>query len=208
MELPTIEEVEQLWDEYHVPPNVREHMKSVAKVAVFLAKKLKEKGIHVDVGLAERSALLHDLMRSANFDNLDMQKGAPMEDVEFWNQMKHKYGNIHHGESAADILAEKYPEVADVIKGHITENIKDGLPGAGWELKILVYADARVMHDKIVSMKERDKDADKRHGKFYEELKKSTGIDYKKKARETIHNVEKEIFEKLDITPEDVNNID
>jgi uncharacterized protein len=208
LNLPTVEECEQIWDEYHVPPNVREHMKAVARVAVFLAKKLKEKGIHVDVGLAERAALLHDLLRSANFEDFGMQKDASMEDIEFWKQMKHKYGNIHHGESAADILADKYPEVAEVIKGHITENIKDSLPAASWELKILVYADSRVVHDRIVSMAERDRDIDKRHGKFYDELKKSTGIDYKKKTRETLRNVEKEIFEKLDITPEDVNEID
>jgi len=207
MNLPTIEEIEQLWDDYHVPSNVRAHMKGVTKVAVFLAKKLKEKGINVDVGLTERSALLHDLIRPANFKNLDMQKDASMHDLEFWKQLKHKYGNIHHGEAAASILKDKYPEVAETILGHTPDNIKDNLLNASWETKILVYSDGRALHDRIVSFDERRADSKKRHGIFYDKLKKESGIDYFKLNHSNIEKIENEIFKIIDATPEDVNKL-
>jgi len=206
--IPTIEEVEKLWAKYRVPENVRIHMRQVAKVAVFLAKKLKEKGIHVDVGLAERSALLHDLFRTANFENLDMQKDADADDIEFWNQLKHKYPDTHHGDIAADILKDKYPEIAEVIRGHAIENIKNNVLNAKWEVKILVYSDARVVHDKIVSLAERIKDSDVRHKPFYDELKKKTGLDYLTIIRKNILKVENEMFEIIDAKPEEVNEID
>ena len=207
MNLPTKEEIESLWDEYHVPENIREHSRQVAKVAVFLAKKLKEKGIHVDVGLAERSALLHDIARSANFENPEEHPQATKEDADFWIQLKHKYPDTHHGDIAADLLAEKYPEVADVIKAHTIENEFEGLLESSWEAKLLVYADFRVLHDKIVSFEERTEDSIKRHGQFYEELQERTGKSYRKVIEANVRKVEKEIFEKLDIGPEEVNRL-
>jgi putative nucleotidyltransferase with HDIG domain len=206
--LPTIEEVEQLWDDYHVPQNVRGHMKAVAKVAVFLAKKLKEKGIHVDVGLVERSALLHDLLRAANFENFDMQKDADADDIEFWKQLKHKYGNMHHGEAAAGILKEKYPEIAEAVAGHTIDNVKDNLLEAPWAAKIIAYSDSRVIHDRIVSLDERKEDSRKRHGQFYAHLKEESGVDYFEIIYSNTRKVEEEIFNIIDEKPEDVSNID
>lgn len=207
MDLPTKEEIEKLWDEYHVPDNVREHSRQVTKIAVFLAKKLKEKGIHIDVGLVERSSLLHDIARSANFENLETHPHATKEDVDFWIQLKHKYPDTHHGDIAADLLAEKYPEVAEVIISHTIENERESLLDASWEAKVFVYADFRVMHDRIVILAERFADSRKRHGEFYDGLQEKTGIDYRKIIEDNILKVEKEIFEKLDIEPEEINKL-
>lgn len=207
MNIPTTEEIEQLWDEWHVPPIIREHQRAVTKVALFLAKKLKEKGIHVDAGLVERSALLHDLARAANFKSFD-NRTEDADDIEFWKQLKHKYPDTHHGDIAAEILKEKYPEVAETIKSHTTESQSAGISSWTWEMKVLTYADARVLHDKIVSREERDKDGDIRGKNYYDRLKKETGIDFKAKIRASIKQIESEIFEKLEITPEDVKDID
>lgn len=207
MNLPTIEEVEKIWDEWHVPENVRAHMKEVTKVAVFIAKKLKEKGINVDVGLAERSTLLHDLIRHANFENLNTKNCGSADDVEFWKQLKHKYGNMHHGDAAASVLKDKYPEVAEVIAGHTFDNVKDNILNASWEVKILVYADNRTIHNKIVSFGEKVADSKKRHGDYYDNLKKETGIDYFKINHANVKKIENEIFDIIDINPDDVNNL-
>lgn len=204
MNLPTREEIDALWDEYHVPQNVREHSQQVAKVAVLVAQKLKEKGIHVDVGLVERAALLHDMTRAANFENFEMQTGASEGDIEFWKQLSHKYGNVHHGESAADLLKEKYPEVAEVIRAHTIEFETENILDASWEMKILVYSDIRVVHDKILSMKERFEDSKKRHGNFFDKLKEQTGIDYRELIMSNLIKIEKQIFDIIDIEPEDI----
>lgn len=207
MNIPTTEEIEKLWDEWRVPPIIKRHQKQVAKVAFFLAKNLKEKGIHVDVGLAERSALLHDLARSVNFENFN-DKTEDADDIEFWKQLKHKYPDTHHGDIAHEILKEQYPEVAEVIKSHTTDNQAGDISNWTWEMKILTYADSRVMHDKIVSREERNKDCALRGKNYYDQLKKETGIDYRQLQITNIKKIENEIFSKLEITPEDVNKID
>jgi len=207
MNLPTKEEIEKLWDEYHVPGNVRAHSRQTAKVAVFLAKKLNEKGIDVNTELVEMAALLHDLTRTANFENFDMQKGATKEDAEFWKKLKQKYGNMHHADSAANLLKEKYPEVAEVIRTHTIENQRKGLLGKSWEIKLLNYADTRVLHDKIVSIEDRFKDTRQRHGWFFEKLHNETGIRYRDIIEENMRRLEKNIFEHIDIKPEDINRL-
>lgn len=206
MKLPTKEEIENLLDEYHVPKNIRSHSEQVAKVAVFIAQKLKQAGEDVSVELAEAAALLHDLTRSANFENFD-QPGATEEDVEFWKKLKEKHGDVHHGYSAAQVLKERYPEVAEVIEGHTIENETSKLLEASWEIRLLVYADIRVLHETIVNMGDRLNDSRKRHGWFFEKIEGKTGINYRKIIEGNLRTVEKQIFEKLDIKPEDINKI-
>jgi len=61
MNLPTHEQCIEILDEHEVPENVRKHCFSVNKVAVFLALKLKQKGIEINIDLVDRASLLHDL---------------------------------------------------------------------------------------------------------------------------------------------------
>lgn len=208
MNLPDHEEIEQLWDEYHVPEIIRNHSRAVTKVAVFIAKKLKEKGIHVDVGLVERSCLLHDLTRSANFEHFGKPGEFDADDIEFWKQMKEKYGDVHHAESAADILREKYPEIAQVVGSHGYESKLKGFEGFTWEMKIINYADYRVVHDKIVPLKVRFDDLNKRHKDYLEKTKKETGVDIGKEVEKVTIELEKEIFGIIDAKPEDINEIE
>ena len=67
MELPSKEECYKLLKEYHVPQNVVEHSKKVAKVALFLGDRLIKKGINVNLELVEQASLLHDLVRICDF---------------------------------------------------------------------------------------------------------------------------------------------
>ena len=55
MNLPTQQEIEELWKEFAVPSNVKAHMKKVAEVAVIIAKKFNEAGIDVNVELVEKA---------------------------------------------------------------------------------------------------------------------------------------------------------
>ncbi|MBW2970916.1 HAD-IA family hydrolase [Candidatus Woesearchaeota archaeon] len=139
LRLPTRQECFELLHEYKVPQNIFEHSLVVNKVAVFLAKKLKEKGENVNVELVDRASLLHDL------DKKDTLKQS------------------NHGEITEKILAEKgYPEVGEVCKYHRLQYsyLMDKL---SWECRIVNYADSRVMHDKIVSWQERLQDLTERY---------------------------------------------
>ena len=128
--LPTREECFRLWDEYKLPGNIRKHSRQVDRIAVFMAKKLRESGIDIDIELVDRAALIHDL------DKLLTLKTR------------------NHGEITEQILREKgYPKLGEVAKCHRFRHIHDR--NLSWEGKVLMYADKRVKHDKIASLAER-----------------------------------------------------
>ena len=114
------------------PPNVIKHCKTVSKIAVKIAKKLKKKGILVDVDLVKIGALLHDIGRSRTH-------------------------NIDHAVIGSDIARSlDIPEtVIMIIERHIGSGITSeeakqlGLPEKSFlpvtlEEKIVSYADKLV----------------------------------------------------------------
>ncbi|HML03848.1 MAG TPA: TIGR00295 family protein [Candidatus Bathyarchaeia archaeon] len=62
--LPLQDKAIKLLEKSSCPPNVIQHCKTVAKLAVKMAKILQKKGFRVDVELVETGALLHDIGRS------------------------------------------------------------------------------------------------------------------------------------------------
>ncbi|MCX6706983.1 MAG: HDIG domain-containing protein [Candidatus Woesearchaeota archaeon] len=140
MNLPTHQQCIELFDEYKVPDNVRRHSFCVNKVAVFLARKLREKGIEIDVELVDRASLLHDLDKIPTLD---------------------KPG---HGEMTEKILLEKghHPKIGKIIKKHCFNAILDnGLET--WEEKLVNYSDKKCREDSIVTLHERFEYGKKRY---------------------------------------------
>jgi len=118
---------------------VIEHCKTVSKIAVKLARKIKENGHPIDVEFVEVAALLHDIGRSRIHD-------------------------ITHGIKGAKIL-EDYLEYARVCERHIgaglakEEAVECGLPAKDYipktlEEKVIAHADNIISHDKVVSFEE------------------------------------------------------
>ena len=62
--LPLQDKAIKLLEKSSCPPNVIQHCKTVAKLAVKMAKILQKKGFRVDIELVETGALLHDIGRS------------------------------------------------------------------------------------------------------------------------------------------------
>jgi putative nucleotidyltransferase with HDIG domain len=60
-DLPTRQDCFNIIKEYHVPSHILGHSLAVAQLAVFLAERLKEKGVTVDVEQVDRACLLHDI---------------------------------------------------------------------------------------------------------------------------------------------------
>ena len=204
MTLATIEEIEKLWDKYTVPKNVREHMKMVARVAVFIASRFKEKDIDVDIELIEKASLLHDLIRVCNFKTFDHKgyRTDPPSEQELaeWTKIKATYGSMHHAEAACQVLKQIYPELAEVIGKHRYSLIGTDLGPKTWEEKIVNYADKRVAHDKVVSVEERQN-----YTLWKEKRDKLTEEENQKLKR--LKELENEIFSKLDIKPEDLQKL-
>lgn len=162
----TINKIKTLYKKYQTPPHVRAHMAVVAKVAVFLAKKMKTKkikkeGVAIDIEFVKNLALLHDFLKMLVF------KEKKSNDPQIWKMLRKKYPNMHDTEAAAKIL-EKMKEklLAKSIKTQQFDAIISRKhPLETNEEKVVYYADKRVAHAKVVSLDERFSEGEKRYGK-------------------------------------------
>jgi uncharacterized protein len=204
--LPTRKECLAILTEYHVPPHIVNHSRAVAKMAVFLAQRLIKKGEAVDTKLLERAGLLHDIMRVHDFKESDYERfeqNLPAQVRAKWQRLHAKYKSTPHELAAHDILKEKYPALALTIKRHRYMALLDEKDRPNrWEDKLLYYADMRVMHDKIVPLKQRLIEAHKRnihmHGSAAQSKTNTAKVD------PLIFQLEKDIFEKISLDPLEV----
>ena len=207
-DLPTRAECFDLIKQYHVPSNIVKHCLVVSKLAVFLAQKLKEKGLQVNVDHVDRACLLHDIVRICDFKELDYSrfKGTvSKEDKAKWKQIRQRYHNLGHEDAAYKILKGKYPALALTVKKHRYMAILDeNERPTSWEEKLVYYADMRVRHDKIVSLKDRLEDGHRRNA-FLHSATPQSKINMTK-VDNLIYRLEKEIFEKIGLDPTVVTN--
>jgi len=206
--LPKREQCLELLRKYRVPRNIVSHSRTVAKVAVFLGRALTQKGRKVNIDLLERAALLHDIARVCDFDRADRRllgQKVTEEDKAVWADIRSKYRHLCHEFAACEILKGKYPDVAEVIKAHRYMGMLDeaNRPET-WEQKLLFYADMRVMHDKIVPLKQRLEDGHKRNVHFHGSVQKSR-INTAK-VDPLVFELEKQIFENLDLEPANITD--
>ena len=173
--IPSLEEAYILLEKEKVPEHIVRHSEKVALISLFLGCFLKETGENLDLNLLATGALLHDIK---------------------------KYESILTGENHA-LLGEEYMKslgyvrIGEIIKSHIYLEI-DSLEVPITEEEIVHYADKRVMHEKIVSLKERFEDLKKRYGKNEEVIKRLEALE------KLNYLIEKRIFEKLPFTPEKI----
>ncbi|MBI5388944.1 HD domain-containing protein [Candidatus Woesearchaeota archaeon] len=200
MKLPSKEECYALLATYKVPGHVIRHSEAVCRVAVFLAKRLKDKGMALDVQLVERAALLHDLLKTIDFQDFNASFGdkPSSQEIAFWQELKVKYKGMKHETAAYLLLKERYPQIAHVILTHRYSAIltEDERPKT-WEEKLVYYADKRVKHDTIVSLQERFEDGRKRYGRLKTKEEQETTA----RIEHAIVMLEQEIFNPLGITP-------
>lgn len=194
---------------YRMPQNIIDHSIQVNKVAVFLATKLKEKNIEINLDLVDRASILHDIMKMIEIDPIrglifpeNKAFTISKKDRSIWMDMKKRYGHLTHEEAAYKIFKEKYPEMALIIKKHGYTNLEGENKLNTIEEKLVHYADKRVSHSNIVPMKERLNEGHVR----YKEKNLLKGIDeeFIKIVDEKLVELEKEIFNKLDFSPEEI----
>ncbi len=153
--------IEEIYKKFSTPDHVIRHMQKVAYVCGKIADMMLEKGIAIDKELVITAALLHDTLRTIP----------------------------HHEEAMAKFLSSQGKKaLANLVKKHGFFSV-DELKT--WEEKILYYADKRVNHDQIVSLKQR----------FLEGKKRSSVLnDNSEKVRSTeekVFGLEQEIVKAL-----------
>lgn len=168
----THEEALKLLKKYGIGSKVLKHILKVNQISVYLAKKLKEKGVNVDVELTDIASLLHDIGKKLSDE-------TPM----------------NHVEAGVKILNDEgMQEIGEIIKKHSINAIveEDNIPTT-WEEKLIFYADRRVVEDQLVSLDERITDLRTRYPDIEEFLSK---------AIPKIKELENEIFSLINTSKE------
>lgn len=130
------QEIKKIYQKFSVPPHIIKHMEIVAKVCGILADKLIKKGKKIDKKRLIEAALLHDVL---------------------------KICHVGHEKAMEKVLKNiRKKNIAKIVGKHGFSSI-DKLKTL--EEKILYYADKRVHDEKIVSLKKRFEEGDKRYGK-------------------------------------------
>ena len=207
--LPSQNECRAMIRDCHVPVHIVKHAEAVAKLGVFLAERLTDGGIDVDIPLVERACLLHDLFRVCDCPLEDFscfEQPVTDEDITRWRRLKAEHGHRRHEEAAYAFLEDKYPVLATTIHKHrYTAVIDEDDRPASWEEKLVYYADKRVMHDRIVPLRERLDEAHERNT-LLAKTSTSRRVDMEKKVDAEIFRLEEEIFNQIDLDPEEVTH--
>lgn len=202
MKLPTREQAEAYFDDFHVPDNFKHHCFLVNKIAVSLAEELKAAGEPLNLDLVDILSLLHDLFKPAALERLTTEpkfKCYPTKkQIEFWKAMKKKYKAKHETALFAEVFDAEFPEFAKLMLHYGNHDMLTSKKSR--EEQIVHYADWRVYCDEIISLKQRTDDLLIRYKHKIEENKGGLALWQTRVADEC--GVEISIFHKLKIKPE------
>ncbi len=186
--IPSVEECFKLMEKYNMPDNIRAHSIIVRDVAVYLGKELNKKDENLDIILIESSALLHDI---AKIHCIVPTKNFKTEGC--------KPTKRHDIEGGKILRSLGYERVAEIVEQHCNLFKKTKYLR---EEEIVQYADKRVMHEEIVSLKVRFDDIRARYGK-----NNPKGLENIYKSELEGREIEEKIFKKLDFSPEDLERL-
>lgn len=176
--IPPPEECLSVLKAREVPEHIVQHSLTVRKVALFLVRALNERGEKLNQGLIEAGSILHDI---AKIDGL-------------------KAIQSHSRDGALLLRRLGYPEVAEIVRQHV---VLDRPPREGWicEASLVHYADKRVRHTEIVSLKDRFRDLKERYGQ------KPGAMVWLENAEMESLALEECLFRNLPFTPEILNSL-
>jgi hypothetical protein len=153
------------------------------------------------VGVEGRVKTIHDVVRVVDFKHFPEDLGTE-EDRRIWRELRDRFLGRHHADAAAQILRERGQDfLADCVVCHQYSSIDSSKPPDTWEAKLLYYADKRVAHDEVVSLRERLDEGRQRH---YPGLSMTS----KELEREqAVFDLEREIFSNLSFTPDSLSQL-
>jgi uncharacterized protein len=162
-----------------VPEHIIRHSEKVALISLCLGSFLKHgNNPLLDLRVLTVSALLHDVQKMASL----------------------KSGENHAAAGYKLMASLGYPRVGEIIYAHIFLKLpKPGEPIK--EEEIVFYADKRVKHDTIVSLKERFSDLRERYGRTLKAIIRMRLLE------EMTILLEKRLFKGLPFSPSDLNKL-
>jgi HD superfamily phosphodiesterase len=130
--------------------------------------------------LVEAGALLHDITKTVSIQTKE-----------------------NHAKTGGELLASLgYVAVANIVRQHICLDSGSSDPDACTEAEVVNYADKRVKHEEVVDIEDRFQDVLERY------VKKFPGLQARfKQVQLETEFLERKIFSKIDITPEQIRGI-
>ena len=198
-----MKKIEDIYNEYKIMPQLREHMFRVAAVASLICSNFTE-SLEKDNIIS--ACLLHDMGNILKFDLRQTESFLNINiDLEYWQSVKNeyigKYGDNEH--SASLKIAEEIGVSArtlELIRAiSFVEAVKN-VSSEDYAKKIAEYCDDRVIPFGVVSMEERLMDLRKRYAH------KGGDTPERRAFESAVREMEKQIFAKCKIKPEDINN--
>ena len=196
--------ISEIYAEYKIMPILQEHMLRVAAVASLICDNFSEPLPKNDIITA---CLLHDMGNILKSNFKFFPESLEPEGLKYWQKIKDdfikKYGNSEH-EATIQIMKElgvslNAISLVDKIKFSLLCNHCDN---DDMSIKTIVYSDARVDPYGVVSYDERMNEAKER----YKNHKNNPGKKELKKLVACGKKIEKQIFAKCKIKPEDIND--
>lgn len=208
----TLNGTRQLIRKYRMPVNIWKHTRRVTALCLYLGKKIIQNGIKVDLDKLKKAALLHDLVKVCDFNSFSpssVQQKVKPADLKVWEKIKRDYGKVGHARGAADILQKAgHTDLAVLVLKHdfySTVSVKKEDRPQSYEEKIIYYADKRVMHSNIVSIKQRLEDLDHRYY-TQQSYKDSIAKTKRQKVARSLSRLEKELCKAACLKPDQINN--
>ncbi len=178
MKIPTLEQCFQIIDKMEMLAHIVDHSIQVCRVAILLTDQLKAAGIELNYGLVQASSLLHDITKTRSFTTGE-----------------------NHAYTGYQLISDMgYNEVGYIIGQHVRLKHYPTQKIFG-EADIVNYADKRVLHDKIVSLKERMDYILERYGQKPEHQQRI------KSLWEKTEGMEAAIFRNLIFPPEHLEKV-
>ena len=154
-------------------PNIVRHSFVVEKVAVFLARALIKSGQFLNLSEISAAALLHDITKTRSIKTHE-----------------------NHALSGEALLKKVgYPRIGEIVRYHIEIPARI-IKGPISPEEIVNYADKRVLHEDIVTLKERFQDLINRYGVT------QVACFRLKKLEKQSYQIERKIFTEIDFSPE------
>jgi hypothetical protein len=195
--------ISEIYTEYKIMPNLQEHMLRVAAVACMICDNFSEPLPKEEI---IKACLLHDMGNIIKFKLDSFPEFLKPEGLEYWQKVRdeyiEKYGlNEHIATMGVLKELEVSKNVSDIVNCIDFHKVPD-LPNRSIAAQISCYADCRVNPFAIVSAEQRLAEGRARYKKQENLL---TDAQWEKN-KDTFLKIEKQIFEKCKIKPEDINN--
>lgn len=165
--------IKEVYNKFGTPPNLQEHMMRVAGITIFLRDHWNNGDCKIDWNLALAVALLHDLgnVVKFEFDKFPQFLGDEQKNIDHWRDVQKKvieiYGTDDH-DVTKKMLEEirMNPKSIKIILNKSFGNSIEAKNSNDWPLKILYYADLRVLPNGVGTMDDRIADVRNRMPKY------------------------------------------